>query len=257
MYRANTTTTTGNRLIVLDAEFYADYALYQRYCRIDPVPARCRWPMKRVAAVTVMELTVAGEKLEVNAFKSWSGRDEGRVLDFLFAFLAERPLHRIVTYGGVACDVAILRLAAMAHKLKLPPQLRFGDGSRRVHLDLAIAMKGGEGSYVHQLELATRLNIPCKLADCAADVPQLFDRGEFRRIEHIAESDVVTTAFLLADYLFVQGEIMSARAAQLAIVQHVRPLRGHASYARVLGNTGDRLRREIDDEIAMLMRRAA
>lgn len=257
MYRTNDNTATGNRLIVIDCEFYADFALYQRYCRIDPEPARCRWPMKRVAAVSVMELAVPDERLEVTAFKSWSGPDEGRVVDRLFTFLAERPFHRLVTYGGVACDVAVLRLAAMQHHLRLPPQLRFGDRARHVHLDLAIAMKGGEGSYVHQLELATRLNIPCKLADCAADVPRLVDRGEFRRIEHIAESDVITTAFLLASYLKVQGEISSARAAQRAIIGYVRPLRAHADYTRVLGNIALRLKREMDDEIPVLMRRAA
>lgn len=256
MYKhTNDNTSTGSEFIVLDCEFLKDWALYEKYRRADPKPARCRWPMKRVVAASVMALEVQGSQLEVSAFKSFSGADEGRLLMQLFAFLAERPRHKLVTYGGVATDVPVLRAAAMEHGLKLPVQLRFSDRSRQIHCDLAIAMKGGD--YAHMSEIATRLRVPCKLAGGAGQVPDLFAQGDFRSIEHISESDIVSTAFILASYLAAQGELLSAKAAQLSIIRYVRPLRAHAHYARILGNVADRLRREISEEITIWMARVA
>ena len=145
----------------------------------------------------------------------------------------------------------------MEYGLKLPAQLRISDRSRHVHLDLCIALKGGSGDYVHLSEVAARLNLPCKIAGLASHVARWANHGDFRSIEHVSEADVVTTAMLLASYLDVQGELLSAKAAQLAIINFVRPLRGKARYAAILGNVADRLRREILRELHTWMARVA
>ena len=243
--------------IIFDCEFAVDRPLYERYRRADPDPAPCRWPMKRVMSVSVMAVSVSGGQLTVTAFKSFSSKDEDRVLLPFFAFLAERPNHKLVTWGGVFTDVHVLRLAAMEYGLKLPAQLRISDRSRHVHLDLCIALKGGSGDYVHLSEVAARLNLPCKIAGLASHVARWANYGDFRSIEHVSEADVVTTAMLLASYLDAQGELLSAKAAQLAIINFVRPLRGKARYAAILGNVADRLRREILHELHTWMARVA
>lgn len=258
MFKNYNDNESGNgQFIVLDCEFLYDRPLYERYRRADPDPAGCRWPMRRVVAASVMALEVSGGQLTVTAFQSFSGAKEDRVLLKLFAFLAERPRHRLVTWAGVSADIPVLRIGAMEHGLKLPMQLRYSDRSRQVHLDLAIAMKGGEREFVHQLEVTTRLNIPCKIAGMASRVPYWVERGNLRAIEHLSEADIVSTSFVLASYLQVQGELLSAKAAQLGIIRYVRPLRGRARYAEILGNVADRLRREITQEMNTWMARVA
>lgn len=248
---------SNGQFVVLDCEFLYDLPLYERYRRADPDPAKCRWPMRRVVAASVMALEVSAGHLTVTAFQSFSGANEDRLLLQLFAFLDERPRHKLVTWGGVSADVPVLRIGAMEHGLKLPVQLRYSDRNHQVHLDLAIAMKGGEREFVHQFEVTTRLNIPCKIAGMASNVPYWIERNNFRAIEHVSESDVVSTSFVLASYLAVQGELLSAKAAQLGVIRYIRPMRGQARYAEILGNVADRLRREISEEMDTWMARVA
>lgn len=256
MYTTNDN-PTGTRFIVLDCEFVKDQRLYDKYRRIDPRPANCRWPFKRVVSVSAMAIEIQGSQLEVTALQSWSGADEARLLMQLFRFLGAHPVHKLCTYGGVATDLPILRTAAMANGLKLPPQLRTFDRGQRTHFDLAIAMKAGAGEYVHLTEICTRLQLPCKMAESAAAVPHLAGQGRFRAIEYISESDVISTALVLAEFLSAQGELLSAKAAQLSIIRHVRERRAKALYNRLLGNVADRLRQEISAELNIWMARVA
>ena len=245
------------QFIILDCEFLYDLPIYERYRRADPRPAKCRWPMQRVVSASVMALEISGGQMTVTAFKSWSGKDEDRLLMNLFKFIAERPQHQLVTWGGIATDVPILRIGSMEHGLKLPAQLKISDRSRHVHLDLAISMKGGAGDYVHLSEVSARLNIPCKIAGMASSVPYWVEHNNYRAIEHVAEADVITTSFVLASHLAAQGGLLSAKAAQLGIIRFVRPLRGRAPYTQILGNVADRLRREINQELNAWMARVA
>ena len=245
------------QFIILDCEFKYDLPIYERYRRADPRPAKCRWPMQRVVSASVMEVEVSGGQMTVTAFKSWSGKDEAQLLMNLFKFLAERPWARLVTWGGISTDVPVLRIGAMEHGLKLPAQLRISDRSRHVHLDLCQAMKGGAGDYVHCSEVSARLNIPCKIAGMASSVPYWVERNNYRAIEHVSESDVITTALLLASHMASQGELASAKSAQLGIIRFVRPLRGRAPYTQILGNVADRLRHEINQELNAWMARVA
>ena len=245
------------QFIILDCEFLYDLPIYERYRRADPRPAKCRWPMQRVVSASVMAVEISGGQMTVKAFKSWSGKEEDQLLMHLFKFIAERPWAKIVTWGGISTDVPVLRIGAMEHGLKLPAQLRISDRSRHVHLDLCQAMKGGAGDYVHLSEVSARLNIPCKIAGMASSVPYWVERNNYRAIEHVSESDVITTALLLASHMAVLGELLSAKSAQLGIIRFVRPLRGRAPYTQILGNVADRLRHEINQELNAWMARVA
>ena len=240
------------KFIVLDIEFLTDEALHQSYVRADPMPStKARWPMRRLIAASVLSLSICDGIVEVEDFRSFSGPDEASVAKKLFGYFAERPQHRCVTWGGLGTDINILRCAAMSHGLKLPRQLRSGERDRtgHLHLDLAVSMKAGAGAYVHMLELAMRIGAPCKFGPSAMAIPKLVARGHYRPIEWTAESDVVTTAWILCSHLAAIGEVTSADAAHYGLLRHVRLRRGQAPYSSYLGNVMDRLRRRMDDSL--------
>lgn len=247
-----------DRFLVLDIEFVDDEELYRRYRRIDPRPAVQRWPLRKVVAANVMTLAVDGCTLEVTGFKSFSGPDEDKLLVELFAHMIQNSDHRLCTYAGCSTDVPILRAGACAHGLRLPPQLI---GNRRLrngefeHLDLAILMRGGAGTFVHLSELAVRLNAPVKMAGSAMAIPELVRTGNFRPIEWLAEADTISTAWVLAAHLASIGQIVSAEAAQHNIIKFVRPMRGKAPYVDYLGNVQQRLRARMAGDLQRWMAR--
>lgn len=254
------TFTPNDRFVVLDIEFLDDPALYEKYLRIDPRPAEARWPLRRIVAATVMSMTIECGTLTVEGFMSFSGSAEDVLLTRLFAYLSERGQHRLVTYAGLSTEIPMLRLAAMAHNLKLPRQLsdnRRDRSGQFAHLDLAVAMKCGAGSYVHLAEIATRLNLPCKFGGSAMKIPELVKRGQYQEIAWISESDVIATSMVLSSCLASTGDLISAEAAHYAILKHVRPLRGEACYRDYLGNVADRIRTSMQSELQRWMERVS
>ena len=247
----------ADKLIVVDLEFLPDEQLYQRYVKLDPRPARSRWPMKRVVTASVMAMSIADGLMQVEHFKSFSGPDEGRLVSQIFAYLNDRPDHRLVSWGGVHTDIPVLRVAAMEHGLKLPSQIRPHARDRRgwLHLDLCVEMKAGE--YVHMSEVATRLAIPVKFGGCAAAIPHLVSERRWREAEWISEADVITTSMLLASHLSILGELNSAEASHHDILSFARRLRGQASYNSYLGNVQQRLRANMKAELHRWMSRVA
>lgn len=247
-----TTVTLPDSYLVLDIEFVDDEELYRRYKNVDCRPASQRWPLRKVVAANVMTIAVDGCTLEVTGFKSFSGPDEGKLLVALFAHMLQYADHRLCTYGGCATDVQILRAGAMANGLKLPPHLisnrRLRNGEFE-HLDLAILMRGGGGTYVHMSEIAVRINVPIKCAGSAMGVPEAVRTGNFRFCEWLAEADTISTGCILAAHLSSIGRIASAEAAQYNILKFVRPLRGKAPYAAYLGNVQHRLRQSMANEL--------
>lgn len=230
----------NHRYTVCDIEFVDDPVLYNRYRRIDPRPAESRWPMRRIVAATVISLSVEDGMIAVEGFKSFSGSAEDVVLTRLFAYLNERPEHRLVTYAGLCTEIPMLRLAAMAHNMKLPRQLsdnRRDRSGQWAHLDLAVLMKAGAGAFVHLAEIATRLNLPCKFGGSAMSIPELVKAGQYRKISWISEADVIATSMILCSHLASVGDLISAEAAHYSILQHVRPLRAKLATAIILATS--------------------
>ncbi|HEX8533836.1 MAG TPA: hypothetical protein VF662_06680 [Allosphingosinicella sp.] len=226
------------RFIILDLETRNDDRLYHRYRTTDPRPAPCRWPFRRVVSATVMEVAVEHGIWEITHFQSWAGPEDHQIVRQLFNWMIERPAHRLVTYAGASEDIPVLKTAAMEIGLALPRQLRHLERDRAgwLHADLALVLKGGAGPYVHQLELATRLGLPAKMAGSAGQVPHLFDEGRFEAVAWISECDVLLTSLLLAAHLASLGQVISVTAAQYVTMRFVRERRPTASYHRELGN---------------------
>lgn len=228
----------SSKFIILDLETLNDIRLYQRYKTRDCRPAPCRWPFRRVVSASVMEVTVTAGVWEVNDFRSWSGPDDGDVVRRLFAWMIDRPSHRLVTYAGLSEDIPVLKTASMEHCAPLPIQLRHLERDRAgwLHQDLAVILKGGAGPFIHQTELAVRLGLPAKMAGSAGQVPHLVEEGRFQGVEWISECDVLLTALLLASHLASLGEVFSAVTAHYVAMRFVRERRLTANYHRELGN---------------------
>lgn len=238
------------KYIVLDLETRDDVQLYQRYKSRDPRPAPCRWPFRRVVSATVMEVTVLRGIWEVNEFRSWSGADDGEVVRKLFAWMLDRPSHRLVSYAGISEDVPVLKTASMEFGVAMPTQLRHLERDRDgwVHNDLAITLKGGAGPYIHQSELATRLGLPFKMSGSAGQVPYLYEERKFEAVAWISECDVILTALLFASHLASLGQVKSAVTAHFVTMGFVRARRETANYHRELGNYMTKARKQMFDE---------
>ncbi len=241
------TTTDHQRHIILDVEFLGDRQLYHRYRMADPRPAKLRWPFRRVVSASVMAVRIDQGVWQVEDFRSFSGADDRLVVRALFDWILERPTHGLTTYGGASEDLPILKTASMEYGFTLPPQLRQNERNGRdfFHTDLGLVLKGGCGEFVHMFELATRLQLPGKLAGNAGQVPYRVAESNFEAVAWISECDTLTTSLLLASHLASLGQVKSAPTAHFVTMGFVRGRREKATYYRVLGNYRDRAKRQM------------
>lgn len=239
--------TIVDRYIILDVEYLADLQLYHRYKISDPRPAACRWPFRRVMSASVMSVTVDEGVWTVDDFQTFAGPDERYLLQKLFHWMIERPEHRICTWSGAAEDLPILKTGSMEHGLPLPRQLRHNERDRIgfCHTDLALVLKAGSGTFVHQTELATRLHLPGKMAGSAGQVPYLVAEQNFEAVGWISECDTLLTSLLLASHLSSLGQVFNVQAAHYVTMRFVRERRERANYHRELGNYILRVGRQI------------
>lgn len=245
----NFPTTTRDKFFVFDVEYLADRRLYERYRRSDPRPAPCRWPFRRVVAATVMAVSIENGAWVVEDFRSFVGADERQLLRAFFGWVIERPDYIAVSWSGAAEDLPILKTSSMEYGLVIPRQLRQNERDRAgfLHDDLCLTLKGGSGSHVHQMELATRLQLPAKMAGSAGQVPYRVAQNDFATPGFISECDVLTTALLLASHLVTIGEVRSLKAAHFVTMSFARAhaRRTGATYDRELGNYVAKAQREM------------
>jgi hypothetical protein len=133
-------------------------------------------------------------------------------------------------------------MSAAIHEIVLPQQLVYNarDHGRYRHMDLSVEMKA-HGMYTHLSEIAAALSLPCKFGGSAGRVPHLVEQQRWARLSEIAESDVIVTGMVLASHLRIHGELVSATAAHIVLLDHVRRLRPHAKYSDYLGRVRARL----------------
>ena len=248
--------TDHQRHIILDVEYLGDRQLYHRYRMSDPRPAKLRWPFRRVVSASVMAVRIDEGVWQVEDFRSFAGADDRVVVRALFDWILERPTHGLTTYGGASEDLPILKTASMEYGFTLPPQLRQNERNGRdfFHTDLGLVLKGGCGEFVHMFELATRLQLPGKLAGNAGQVPYRVAESNFEAVAWISECDTLTTSLLLASHLATLGQVTSMPTAHYVSMMFVRERRKRANYYRVLGNYASRTKRQmIDEQQAWLM----
>lgn len=239
--------TVADRYIVLDVEYLADLQLYNRYKISDRRYAPCRWPFRRVMSVSVMSVSINEGVWVVDDFQTFAGPDDRDLVRKLFHWMIDRPEHRICTWSGAAEDLPILKTAAMEHGLTLPRQLRHNERDRIgfFHTDLALVLKAGSGTFVHQTELATRLHLPGKMAGSAGQVPHLVAERNFEAVGWISECDTLLTSLLLASHLSSLGQVLNVQAAHYVTMRFVRERRERANYHRELGNYISRVGRQM------------
>lgn len=209
---------------VLDVELLNANEEYAAYKKQDPRPADLRWPFRRVCAAALMTFTVTENgEFEFGHSESWSQGGEAVILRSLFLRLRMLPDYQLISWGGLSCDLLVIRMGACEHGLRLPRQLVHGarDRGNWLHRDLAVEFKAGSGVHVHMTEIAMRLRLPVKFADQASMVAKLVEESRWKRLEAIAGADVITTAMLLACHLASHGELNGVAAAHIVMLQQV------------------------------------
>ena len=198
-------------------------------------------------SASVMSVSIDEGVWVVDDFQSFAEPDERGLLQKLFHWMIERPTHRICTWSGAAEDLPILKTGAMEHGLPLPRQLRHNERDRLgfFHTDLALVLKAGSGTFVHQTELATRLHLPGKMAGSAGQVPHLVAEQNFEAVGWISECDTLLTSLLLASHLASLGQVFNVQAAHYVTMWFVRERRERANYHRELGNYISRVGRQM------------
>ena len=226
---------------------------------MDPRAAELRWPFKKVCSASVLTFSISEDGLfEFGHLASFASADEKEVLIKLFNRIKELPQYQLVTYGGLSHDLPILRMGACLHEILLPQQLVHNarsSGSYQ-HLDLAIELKAS-GMYAHISEIAVRLALPVKFGGSAGRVPTLVAEQRWPRLIEIADADVITTSMVLCSHLRAHGTLISAAAAHISLLDHVRRLRPHAKYHDYLGRVRTRIAHQVMAEADAFIASAA
>lgn len=165
-----------------------------------------RWTFQTIVTVAVAVMAQHPDgNVQLMTFETFSAPeyDERDIVEALFNLLADVPQGaELVSWGGAAHDLPILRLAAQKHGLTFPKDWLWaafaGDGRAR-HLDLArIATGGLKMRQVHQSEFAAALDIPAKITAPAWTVARHIYAGRWEIVTEICEGDVVTLMLLFA-----------------------------------------------------------
>ncbi len=165
-----------------------------------------RWPFQTIVTAAVLVLTEHPDgNIDVTRFVTLSqpDHDERAVIAGILQVLAEAPKNaELVSWAGMIHDVPMLVLGAMRHGLTLPKGwgwMGFGGGDPVRHLDFARVMTGGfKMKPVHMAEVLASLDIPAKISVPAFAVARLIYAGDWDLVQEACESDVISTALLLA-----------------------------------------------------------
>ena len=218
------TEPTATSIIVLDLEFLYDRDSYSGYSISEGATAckDIRWPFHRVAAACWLAATfTAGSDVpEISGpmVLSLDAIDERTLLQKLFDTLDANSSAVLVTWGGEARDLAVLRHRAEIHDLVLPLQLRNGSPHAPQRLDLCRATCV-QAIPVHLGEYAASSSIPAKPIP-ARQIGALAEKGEWGKVREQVCADVLTTSVIALRYLSVRDIIRCDRdKAQAAIAE--------------------------------------
>jgi 3'-5' exonuclease len=244
--------------LIIDIESSADlveHARYQKSERFCPQPGSIdsgrrgqrgqedplttpRWPFQSVLAVSVMKCVSGGNGAlwasEMFTL-SLADMDEAQILTRLFQYIGSMPANDIelVTFGGSNHDLPVLACRAMAHGLQLPKALSwlaFGGTAKAPHLDLLRVLTGGfKMRQCHMAEFAAVMDLPSKFVASSWTITRLANRGDWKKIEEVVESDVITTSMLFASWraLLTGGAVWSVHDQICRKVQELRPERSY------------------------------
>ncbi|WP_420606483.1 hypothetical protein [Novosphingopyxis sp.] len=217
--RAEPATTS---IIVLDLEFRWDRNAYEGY-RIAEGATACdaiRWPFHEVAAACWLTATFSPGR-DVPAVTgptvlSLENMSERELLERLFDTLHQNAQSILITWGGEARDLAVLRHRAAVHDLVLPTQLRNSSpfASQRLDLCRDICV---QATSVHLSEYAAASSIPAKPIP-SRQIGRLAERGEWGKVREQVAADVLTTTVIALRHLGVRELIKCVRAKSVNAV---------------------------------------
>ncbi len=192
-------------ITVLDLEFVWDRGLYNGYAVSEGATAckKIRWPFDQIAAACWLTARFATDsdtpEITGPTVVSLETTDERTLLQMLFDALDKFPQSILVTWGGEARDLAVLRHRATVHDLVLPPQLRDGSPHARKRLDLCRAT-AVQADPVHLGEYAAASSIPAKPIP-SRQIGALAEAGEWGKVREQVSADVLTTSVVALRYL--------------------------------------------------------
>jgi hypothetical protein len=197
---------------ILDCEMLFDRYLAEAYEEIDKDCKRVRIAARTIAIASLLDLTIDDlGRISVGRLRTYTTehQNEGAMLTAVFDDLRACGDRDLVTYGGSAVDAKVLELAAMAHDLALPPQLKQIFGPRKehpMHLDLSAVMKGFGKTWHHLSEIMIRTGMPVALLRNKGEPQFAHDNLDWKAGAQHCELDTLLTAMALIAWRRVQGD---------------------------------------------------
>lgn len=225
--------------IAFDLEFATDEALFEMHRQIDPASNRKAVAIKTVTAAAALEFTVAASgEIAIGTLASWTladWPDEGTLVEQALDFIRRRPLHKLLSFGGVAIDVPVVVLAAMRHGIVLPRQFQAKQLPwDRSHIDLGLLIKGAGKSWSHLSQVCLRLGIPPALIAAKAAPVRPASLEQWEQLRHHVELDTLLLALVWFAWCETQGHegirYDPAAVAQIAAFLRRRPEHGLAEH---------------------------
>jgi hypothetical protein len=168
-----------------------------------------RWPFHRLAAACwlVLRIDPGAEVpvIETLAATARDDADEPGILAAFFETLDRHPTATLVTWGGEAKDLAILRRCADEFGMTLPKQLIDLSPHARERIDLCRAV-AVQAKPVHLPEYCAATSIPCKPSP-AKMVGPLVESGAWPMVKDQCLADVLATTVIGLRHLASRGLI--------------------------------------------------
>jgi len=199
------------RYTFVDTESLWDPGLVHAHRAIHTACQTNRIASRVITAAALFDVDIKPDgTLEFGEVKSWNAPAHGGsygVVKALFDNLAARENRVVVTWGGLATDQQILILSAMEHGLALPPHFREADTlpRKRLHLDLALAMKSSSPTYHHLSEVAYRIGVPFALLSNKAQAFIPRTNADWQALTSHCELDTLLTAITMIAWRIAQG----------------------------------------------------
>jgi len=239
---------------VLDDTAHKRYQSMERWVPSDNKPIRrgyqrsedpltCpRWVFQSITTASMMVLREDEQGgIDVSRFVTLSApdHDECEVLLGILQVLADAPQHaEIVSWMGLAHDIPLIISACMRHGLTLPRGwgwLAHGGYHKDRHLDLARAYTAGmRMKPIHLAEVLAAMDIPGKLTCPPFAVTKLIYAGRWEEVQSACESDVISTALLLARWQHLTDARTSAESVEDRILRRAIELREGRGYIAAL-----------------------
>ena len=195
-------------LIVTDFEYSYDRAGHGGYLARDGEGAmrKVRWPFHHIVAgcwarLSFLEQTPTPVVSDVTLMADPAG--EQRIVEALFATLNADPATKLVTWGGEAKDLLVLRRTAATAGLRMPAQLRDLRPWAPTRIDLGEATSG-RSKFVHLPEFCAAVGVPCKPTASKA-IGKAVEAGDTKIIEEQVAADVLTTSLLAVRHIIATG----------------------------------------------------